>query len=363
MTLFHVARGRSMPSSTLAWLTAIGVAAFVLVAGATPLASAQRPAQRGTSGAAAAPRRFFVLSKNKADDRNDGLAVIEPDTGTWTQLAQDVQRGGRLSPDDNRYAWFLPEYGGRTTLRIEDLVKQGEPAIRRFEGTGVGCCWAPDGRELIVTTYHPSKLELIRLTWRVAADGSKSRKLPIPETETVWDWSRDGRWLVTTSGSVQTDEAPLPPGREDVRMIHPDGSGSRLVHHLAGSSPDEAGATVRTSPPRFAPDGRSLLWIETEWGMLKESRTPMVRRVMIKDADGDAATEVIRVGDAQKQLAGACWSPDGKSLVLHIVEGSGYASDARFEVVDMKGRPIRSLDARRVPDAKTRVIVELIECR
>ncbi|MGO9466359.1 MAG: hypothetical protein ACLQVF_19635 [Isosphaeraceae bacterium] len=51
-------------------------------------------------------------------------------------------------------------------------------------------------------------------------------------------------------------------------------------------------------------------------------------------------------------------------MVFHIQnESSRRATDARFEVYDLSGKLIRSVNASRVPDANSRLITYLIDCR
>jgi Tol biopolymer transport system component len=219
------------------------------------------------------------------------------------------------------------------------------------------CSWSPDGRELIVTIVTPTEGDLNRQTWRVAADGSKTVELPIPSTETVWDWSPDGQWLATTVALRGPDGKAVAPPLEDIHVIRPDGTGDRLVYRLAGLPPDDPRSLRRVSPPRFSPDGRSLLWLEAEQANLSEYR------VVVQRLDGGRPQQVTRGGDPRTNLASTCWSPDSRSLVLQFDQGSRRARDARFEVIDLAGHKIGSFSGAGLPDADRRIITYLIECQ
>ena len=347
MTRLPAASRRSMMTLS----TALGLAILA------PPSSAQQRPRRGEPAEKTSPQRFLAMTR-ETEDAKDGVTLIRFDARTWTPMAGEVGRGGRISWDGSRYAWCEGSPGEATaTLWIVDL--RGNRGVRKIpmEGLGGHCNWSPDGRELIVTTTFPREAEARRRTWRVSADGSKIVKLPVPTADMVWDWSRDGRWLVTTSARRSPGEEPILITREDVRLIRPDGAGDRLVHHLARSTRGDPRTIFRTGPPRFSPDGRSLLWQEAEGVGSDESR------IIVKDLAGDKPREITRVGDARKRLAAVCWSPDSQSLALHIAEGSRRACDARFEIIDLKGRKIQTLDAGDLPDASKRAIISLMDWR
>ncbi len=362
MNWFPIARSRPMTGPTPARFAVIGMAAFALLANSPWPAAAQQP-----------PRRFFVLTMDAVNAKKqfgakDALAVIERDGTSWTQFPQEIERGGRLSPDTTKYAWVQ---GGsrekpRSTLQILEFRKNAPPIKVLFDGIVGHCYWSRDGRELVVSMLSVINEEQTHQTWRVSADGLKTVKLPIPATEFVYDWSRDGRWLVTTSARHATGEEPPILILRDVRIIHPDGTGDRVFRRAPGSSNRDRLVAPKSSrsPPVFSPDSRSLVWIEAE--VASGGRQPAdsnPTRIMVQRLTEDTPKEVTRAGGDKKPLACVCWSPDSQSLVLHIQNGSRRASDARFEVYDLSGKLIRTVSASGVPDASTRSISYLIDCR
>lgn len=115
--------------------------------------------------------------------------------------------------------------------------------------------------------------------------------------------------------------------------------------------------------PLFSPDSQSLVWIETLPTSTGAAVNFNMSRIMVQSLTGDAPKEVTRVADRTKLVASVVWSPDSRSVVLHVQESSRHASDARFEVFDLKGKLIRSISPKGVPNAGTRMINYLIECR
>jgi Tol biopolymer transport system component len=363
MNLFPIARPRSSRGPILARLTVLGSAAFVLLVSTPRPASAQQP-----------PRRFFVLTMDAANAKKqfgakDALAVIERDGTSWVQFSPEIERAGRLSPDTMKYAWVS---GGsqekpKAMLHIQDLQKNAPPIKVPFDGTVGHCYWSRDGRELVVSTVSVGNQEPTHQTWRVSADGLKTVKLPIPATDFVHDWSRDGRWLVTTSSRHAPGEQYVPQVRQDVRIIHPDGTGDRVFRRGPGASNRDRNAApaLSKSPPIFSPDSRSLAWIESERSNgPRQSADFKPIHIMVQRLTEDTPKEVTRTGGEKNRFATVCWSPDSRSLVVHIQnESSRRATDARFEVYDLSGKLIRTVNASGVPEASSRLITYLIDCR
>jgi Tol biopolymer transport system component len=365
MNPFSIARPRPMTGRTPAHFTLLGVAAFVLLANTPWPAAAQQ-----------LPQRFFVLTMDEANSKKtigamDALAVIGRDGTSWTQFPQEIQRAGRLSPDTTKYAWVQggSEEKPSSMLQIVDFRKNAPPIRVPFDGIFGHCYWSRDGREIVVSTVSVVKDDRSYQTWRASADGSKSVKLPVPTTEFVHDWSRDGRWLVTTSGRHAPGEQPIPQVRQDVRIIHPDGTGNRVFRPGPGASNKGRSAVPMPTktPPVFSPDSRLLVWVEFGVPSVGRPHADVILnppRIMVQRLTDDTPKEVTRAGGDQMRFASVCWSPDSRSLVLHLQNNSSRrATDSQFEVYDLSGKLIRSVNANGVPDANSRRVTYLIDCR
>jgi Tol biopolymer transport system component len=160
------------------------------------------------------------------------------------------------------------------------------------------------------------------------ADGSNAKELPIPKTDSVHDWSRDGKWLVTERLGVQ------------LYVMHLDGTGQRRLTKDGTNS-----------YPRFSPDSRKIVY--HHWD--KED----CWSIWVVDADGKNARAVMKEEGLVAPVF-ACWSPDGKRLMVirHTWEldekGQRHVSgpdnaDFHIQIMDADGQNCRRLD---LADAK-----------
>jgi len=113
---------------------------------------------------------LFVLSK-ETGDATEGLTLLDTDAKTWTPLAKEVQRAGRVSPNGTKYAWCGPTPGeAHATLWIVDLGGQAEPVKIPMEGQFGHFGWSPDSHELIVSNgpmrASDARFDVVDLTGR-----------------------------------------------------------------------------------------------------------------------------------------------------------------------------------------------------
>ncbi len=335
----------------------------------SPVAAQQTTRQRGSQPkvrSAAKQTNFLVIgiepSKEPSTSRS-ALVALGDDAQTWTLLVKDVQPNGKVSPDGTKYAWCDQSRNGTgSALWIADLRRRAEPLIIPVAGRFGRCFWSPGGRELVVTTYDT--MQSGRQTWRVSADGKKSRKLPISATELVNDWSHDGIWLVTSSARLKPGEARRPLAREDCYVMHLDGTSERHVGPTLAKAEETKGTTM-TVLPRFSPDGRSLLWGEADLEPGEEGKGVRLSnsRLMLQSLGGGPARRLLRYDNRPGYMTSQCWSPDGQSIALHFAGNSIAASDGRIEIVDLKGKAIRTIGLNAFPDATQRSIHNLITWR
>jgi BlaR1 peptidase M56/WD40-like Beta Propeller Repeat len=129
------------------------------------------------------------------------IIAIDPATGKWQKIT-DRGYDGRVSPDRQTLVFSRLEHGiwncdtGGTNNPGKISDKSGRPI------------WSPDGKHLVVTRQEDLDKDNVKNrtkpawkdeTWRMDADGHNPVKLPIPDTDSVEDWSPDGRWFVTCS--------------------------------------------------------------------------------------------------------------------------------------------------------------------
>jgi dipeptidyl aminopeptidase/acylaminoacyl peptidase len=252
------------------------------------------------------------------------VIAIDPDTGKWQKIGDNgivsFRDNGRVSPDrqmlafsEDQEIWICETHGTKLPRRISDRI--GE------------LIWSPDGKRLVSSKVEwPDRSHMKAETWRIDADGSNPVRLPIPDTDSVQDWSPDGQWLVTCS-----DRHP-PHGRGyQLYVMKTDGSQQRRL--------TEGGLNCNA---RFAPDGRKILYTHQK---AKEGNS-----IWIVNVDGKNAREIVKtIGVAV--LASAFWSPDGKQIAVVLLDwkkGMILMRDAeqanfRIDIMDVDGKNRREL--------------------
>ncbi|HEX5828727.1 MAG TPA: hypothetical protein VFY23_14465 [Candidatus Limnocylindrales bacterium] len=126
------------------------------------------------------------------------------------------------------------------------------------------------------------------------------------------DWSPDGSRLVfaVASGS-----------HENLWVVNADGTGARLLA-------DCTGECANLDDPAWSPDGRSVLYSRNGTDAAGEVVSSLEQ---VDVASG--ASEVLVRAEPGHFYAGQRWSPDGKSIVLEVVELTG--PDASSDVEDV----------------------------
>src|SRR5262249_15030497 len=116
-------------------------------------------------------------------------------------------------------------------------------------------------------------------------------------------WSPDGRWIAYASSG-------------GIRIVHPNGSGSRLVRGTGVTTPQYS--TPYAATPSWTPRGRlSYAFhpeIRQDWPASCRVGGARCGWVMVSDRDGRNRHRVLRGRDAH-------WSPDGRAIVFTPYDG------------------------------------------
>ena len=112
-------------------------------------------------------------------------------------------------------------------------------------------------------------------TWIVNVDGSAPKKLPIPETEQVDDWSPDGSWVLTASHRDKDV------GYQIYRM-RLDGTDARRL--------TTTGKRVLNLDGRISPDGRQIAYFR-----IGDRQSG----IWVMNADGSNPHQVFEATEAQ----------------------------------------------------------------
>ena len=197
------------------------------------------------------------------------------------------------------------------TLHVRKLGEK-EP------GTSLGVkgqafCWSPDGTEIVGTDleYAPSQPGAVNLPqpkclhFRVNVVTKQKTTLKLPDNHVVTDWSRDGKFLLTTSLG-EKDGQPL----ARLHLMNLDGTEHKAL--TDGKQPAVGG--------RISPDGKRVLFMEVI--VSKDSARPGHKLFVLEMANG----KVAKVEDVplNAELQSYCWSPDGKRIAYawrEILEG------------------------------------------
>ncbi len=285
-------------------LAAVTAAAALAAAGPnsqppTPPAAAPAKAAPPPRG----PNRLVV-------DRAGRLTLIDPDgkneTRLGEELAKAMARDGRLSPDGKQIAFLVvPNPPGNAPGRffLSEFRLHVRDAGAKGLGTDLGVAkafaWSPDGAEIAATDFAltegpPERIDPAATHFVADARTGRKAALNLPANHVISDWSRDGKYLVTTRlrGTKDAPSARL-------YLMNRDGTEHKAV---TGEKGFALGG-------RLSPDGRRVLYAEAEF----PKDEPPTRRLVVSDVATGAVTPVGGVpGGVDVQAY--CWSPDGRRV-------------------------------------------------
>jgi beta-lactamase regulating signal transducer with metallopeptidase domain len=312
-----------------AWMVTLSLGALVLPAflGSPTIARQKENSPAPHRGATQQPGRIFVsvhLREGKVGKNQ--IIAVDPQDGRWVKMTAPGLRP-RVSSDGRKLAF---ERGDAIWVCSTDGSDDAQPLSN---AKGYPVVWSPDGKQLLssrgVRSEDDTTWEFT--TWRSANDATgQTQKTAVPQTDLVWDWSPDGRWIVTTS----LRDRPNGKGWQ-LYLMRPDGSESRAL--------TSSGVNFY---PRYSPDGKRIVYIDS---------SSSKERIKIIGVDGENPTEIFQAKGVMG-LDGVCWSPDGKRLVAtvfdwHLSEDGtkvfpgppGYDPRFRFLVMDADGKNPREV--------------------
>jgi Tol biopolymer transport system component len=278
--------------------------------------------------------RIFAMANLKVkragqenEENFSGVIAIDPETGKWQKITGSGF-SGRVSPDGETLAFGKFNAGNDTSIWNCDTHGTDNPG--KIADFGSLPIWSPDGKYLVTNKGPIGQHE----AWQMEADGSKAKKLPIPKTDEVDDWSSDGKWFVTVS-----DRHPPHGHGYQLYVMHPDGTNERRL--------TKNGLNCY---PRFSPDSRKIVYIHQTH---KEGNS-----IRMVDIDGKNDREILRE-EGLVYPDFACWSPHGKRLAIVRREwegidekGNRFGSgklEQHLEIMDADGQNRRVLE---LADAK-----------
>jgi RNA polymerase sigma factor (sigma-70 family) len=245
--------------------------------------------------------------------RDGDIVLIDPDGKNDKTVSKDrdlYHAGTLLSPDGKRIATLIidpippkaPDTGRRTaTLHVRGLEEK-EPGVS-LGVKGQTFAWAPDGTEIVCSDFDdgpPDKEPLpVATTVIVNVETKKTTVLKLPDNHIVSDWSRDGKYFLTSSMKLAEGEPTM---RQ--HLMNRDGTEAAAVGDAK---------TVSTFG-RLSPDGKRVLCFRLDFKTAKDKKAPFARRELVVI---DIATQKVAKVDEvplNAEIQGYCWSPDGKRI-------------------------------------------------
>lgn len=306
------------------------------------LVAAEPQQQTAIQNECALPVRIVLDAKLKTEPQDSGkgeevsgIIAVDPETGRWEKLVNDGYLV-RVAPQGDALAFVKVN---RDKSDSPDLAESGEiwtcdmksrTATRLFDHGG-WFCWSPDSSQIVSTKIRRTEDSgYNNETWRVNRNGTGRTKLHVPETDSVGDWSSDGKWFVTVA-----NRNPFGRGLQLYRM-QPDATNEcRLT---------EDGHNCY---PRFSPDSRQIVYYHRPRGGAGS--------LHVMDVDGTNDREVVR-DEGLTGVEGSCFSPDGRRLLVvrsnqqvrdgNVVYGEGEGS-FHLEIMGADGGNRRRLPLRR----------------
>jgi Tol biopolymer transport system component len=336
-----IAKSPMFTLRNLLWFVAAGV--FTSISTSLPTApTVAEQVESAAEGPSVLAGRIFIsaelrtrarANENVEDFRGDvrGVFAIDPLTGRWERIVDDAVHV-RVSPDGNFLA-FVKVFRRAAKSKADSIAGSGEIwtyDLRSHTGARIldhagWKCWSPDGRQVVSTKAHwADESTYTTVTWRINRDGTGRTKLPVPDTDTVADWSGDGKWFVTVR---------RPATGRGLRLyrMHPDGTQESCLTKDG-----------HNCYPRFSPDSRQIVYHRIQEG---------VESLHTMNVDGTNDHEILRE-EGLTGVEGSCFSPDGRHLAVvrsnqQIKEGrkvyrTGEGS-FHLEVMDADGKRRRKL--------------------
>lgn len=275
----------------------------------------------GPSVAGPATERIVLL-------RNGRLAAVQPDGKNAAWLSDEKQGQAvdrpRLSPDGQRLAYGIRNHDGEGVSNRKPAKVYVRGVTDTPPGVDLGVeghswFWSADGSSVVVTSRESADLKSWTTTnWIVELKTRKKTELKLPAGHEVTDWSRDGRWFLTTTLPAGGKAGAEP--RVTVCLVSRDGSDVRRL--------SEEGQWAHSG--RFSPDGRAVLYTA------RASRERETGNVFVVDVRAGKPRQATL--ELNAEVMGACWSPDGKRIAYAWRRHNADPPESFLSVIGVDGK-------------------------
>ena len=154
--------------------------------------------------------KWIIFNSWRSPSGRSTLWKISIDGGQSVQVVDKFTSSCGISPDGKLIACFYKDEQVNSPVRIMILPFEGGQPLKMFAAPGTdpiswdaGLAWTPDGRGI---TYVDSAGGSPNL-WSQSLDGGPPKKLTDFKENGVWrySWSRDGKQLALTRGTIKSD--------------------------------------------------------------------------------------------------------------------------------------------------------------
>jgi dipeptidyl aminopeptidase/acylaminoacyl peptidase len=318
-----------LKTAALLGALSLGLATCAALAAPAPVAdppAPRRPALPGSvaAGQPAPPKpvaRPLPKGPNRILFSRDGhLTLADPGGKDDRKVSADREKfqpgPARLSPDGKLLVAMIhaPNPAGPAARPLPKLYVRGPDEPEPGTDLGVECqdfFWSPHGDQIACSEIAdaPEKEGGVK-TAHFLVDVKTGRKtdLKLPAAHLMTDWSRDGRFFLTTSVTLDKD-----------------GPVARL--HLLDRDGTERKALTDGKPGamfgRLSPDNARVLFFRVELPP-KDKPGPPRRSLCVLEVTTGKVTEVEGV-PPDAEVDSFCWSPDGKRIAYtrRQVRGEG----------------------------------------
>jgi len=258
---------------------------------------------------------LFVSNPNG----NYDIFVSKPNGSGIKNLTNDPSDngGGRWSPD-GRFIIFGSNRDGQEELYRMKPDGTGLANLTRNPANDTKVEFSPDGNQIVFSRSTPDHKNLHLVV--ASADGSNQRIL-VREGE-MSRWSPDGRWILYRIRG------------EEMRIIHPDGSGDRKV---AGGS-----------PIAWTPDSKAIFYSSVRGAPDKPSHICLINVDGTEDKkclENAVASGTWFIVDSRR-----FWDPSGLRIALAVHRRIGEQDKTGIVVLNRQGEIIADYRERKMDD-------------
>lgn len=307
-------------------LTACGALSAALGEGDAPRA-AQPPAKPSATAVRPAARKPDPKPVPKGPNRlvfrrNSQLTIVDPDGQNDRALPDgDLEHQPFemwFSPDGDRLAVINGAVDpGTSNCSYRLYVRKTEDADTVTD-LGVSCrvvTWSADGTQLACTNWEGlDATKWVYSSFLIDVETKKKTPLNLPNTHVITDWSRDGKYFLTTSWKWTEESVEI-----RMHLMNRDGTEHKALTNetqLAGMG-------------KFSPDGKRVLFF-TEPIPKKDQKKRSPSLVVLDLATGKSSS--VEGVPSNGNVMSTCWSPNGKQIAYVWTD-----HEAKPGVVDLKG--------------------------